>query len=137
MALLDKKFQRDVCAHQHAPSRASSRPNTGNDIESVTYTDITLNCKTAAGVVVSVNHRAAEYILTIPPNTGATEALSVIPKPRIGDKAKVFIVDDTNPKAVGGYAEFFYTPTVSAAGAVSGTAGWKQVQLSTTNTAAS
>jgi len=120
MALLADSYQKGIAAHSHSPSRASAPANTGNDITSVTYLDIAINAKGATGNMVSVTHRASEYVLTkVPTSPG------IIPNPKIGDKARVFFVDDAaNAVNPTGYAEYIYA---NAAGAQTGTPGWRLV----------
>jgi len=131
MALLSDASQKNMSAHQHAPGRSSAYAGTGNDIPSVEYTDVVLNDKTADGTKsVSVSHRATTYILTKPPcNAAGTNNTEIIPVPKVGDKAKVFIIDDANPNVVSGYMEFVYTTSVAADGTpgASSTAKWWRV----------
>ena len=121
MALLPDADQKRISAHRIQPARASAVANADNGLSSIVDTfDIQTD-----GAKVDINHRCNVYVLTKPP----TNAL--IPNPKIGDIAKVYLVDDTRTDNPYAYAEFHYTRAVTSAGAVSGTppveAGWKMV----------
>ena len=117
MALLSDKDQKRISAHRVRPARASAVANADNGLSSVIDTiDIQTD-----GAKVDINHRCNVYVLTKPPTA------ALIPNPKIGDIAKVFIVDDSRTDNPCAYAEFHYTRTVTAAGAVSGNPAWQKV----------
>ena len=117
MALLSDNDQKRISAHRVRPARASAAANAANSFSSVVDTfDIN-----SEGAKVDINHRCNVYVLTKPPTP------VLIPNPKIGDVAKVFIVDDARTNNPCAYAEYHYTRTVSAAGVVSGNPVWQKV----------
>jgi len=126
MALLSDASQKQISAHTCLPSRSAGYANTKSEICSVEYTDIVLNTTVTVGGVektVSVTHRMSTYILTKPPTD------DIITNPKIGDRARVPIVDSANPNVVAGFMEFVYTTTVQNDGTpgASSTASWRRI----------
>jgi hypothetical protein len=117
MALLSDAVQKRINTYVVSPGRSSAVANTSNDLGSaVERIDVNLD-----GATVNINHSANTYVLTKPPSS------VLIPNPRIGDKVRVFIVDDARTDNPCAYAEFVYTRTVTAAGVVSGNPSWRMV----------
>lgn len=117
MALLSDRDQKRISAHRVRPARASATANANNGLSSIVDTfDIQTD-----GAAVDINHRCNVYVLTKPPS------VLLIPNPKIGDIAKVFIVDDARTDNPCAYAEYHYTRPVTAAGVVSGNPSWQKV----------
>jgi hypothetical protein len=117
MALINNDVAKQVFAQMILPSQSSSVAD-ANSRNNTAVATIDID------VPGLLNHRARIHALPVPPNN------TLIPNPRVGDIALVYITDDAagavNPT---GFAMFVYTATVTAAGAVSGSASWRQVTV--------
>jgi hypothetical protein len=117
MALLTVADQRKIKARIVNPSRATAVANANNGFaNAVGVIDVALN-----GLL---NHRTNIHVLTIPPTTAGLDL-----KPKIGDFALVYIVDDAEANNPRGFAMYVYNRTVTAAGAVSGEPSWRLVSM--------
>lgn len=108
MAVPSNAENQKISAHVLFPGRSSAIANKSNGVQSVVET-LDLDAKSTVGDVI---HRRNKYVLTKPP------AADIIPNPKIGDKAEVFMVDDTQPLNPYEYREYHYVSFVD---------GWKQV----------
>ena len=117
MALLTVADQKKINAGFVNPGRATAAASANNGFaNAVGVIDVGIN-----GVL---NHRSNIHVLTIPPTTAGLDL-----KPKIGDIALVYIVDDAQADNPRGFAMYVYNRIVSAAGAVSGNPAWKQVTM--------
>lgn len=95
-----------ITAHKLFPGRSAAIANNADGVQSVVET-LDIDAKSTVG---DINHRRNTYVLTKAPSS------DIIPNPNIGDKAEVFLVDDTESANPYDYQEYHYTAS-----------GWQQV----------
>jgi hypothetical protein len=114
MAIPTDAEQKRISTYKRELSRSAAVATNGDNLPNVVeLLDVNANSETA-GVNISVGQKT--YVLTVEPN--ATN----IPRPNIGDIAKVFYVDGAQAVNPYNYAEFHYKPLGS------NPAAWRRVR---------
>ncbi|MDR3012542.1 MAG: hypothetical protein LBU70_04955 [Chitinispirillales bacterium] len=118
MGLLKVADQKKIKAQFIRPSRATAVANANNGLSSVVGT-----IDVALGSIL--NHRTNVHVLTIPPNT---EGLDL--KPKVGDIALVYFVDDERTDNPYGFAIYVYSRPQDPAGAMqaASTLAWRPIR---------